>query len=163
MMTAQSEAELIRPHVVAVLAKMRERGLSQMDAYAALGREVDKSPTWVRRIIGRSPDVAIRLRDALNVRAAYERLCSSIEAAADAAEAKNALLREELHVARIGTSSAHSRADGDTPAAGPAARRPGRSPAPALVRADAGARVPSHPGSADLTDLPLWRAASGEE
>jgi hypothetical protein len=48
-------------------------------------------------------------------------------------------------------------------AAGPAPRRPGRSPAPALVRADAAPRVPRLPGAGDLSDLPLWRAANEEE
>jgi hypothetical protein len=48
-------------------------------------------------------------------------------------------------------------------AAGPAPRRPGRSPAPALVRADAAPRVSRLPGAGDLSDLPLWRAASEEE
>ncbi|MBN4095615.1 hypothetical protein [Methylobacterium sp. OT2] len=48
-------------------------------------------------------------------------------------------------------------------AAGPAPRRSGWSPAPALVRADAAPRVPGPRGSADLTDLPLWRAANEEE
>jgi hypothetical protein len=163
MVTAQSEADLVRPQIVAAVAKLRERGLSQMNAYAALGREVEKSPTWVRRIIGRSPDVAIRLRDALNVSAAYERLCARIEAAADAAEASNALLREELHAALGADSPALARTPGGTPAAGAAARSPGRTTAPALVRPDAAARVPGLPGAGDLTDLPLWRAATEED
>ncbi|MDP4005100.1 hypothetical protein [Methylobacterium sp. NEAU K] len=54
------------------------------------------------------------------------------------------------------------RAAGRTPE-GTAARRAGRSPAPALVGPDAAPCVPSLRASADLTDLPLWRAASEGE
>lgn len=163
MITAQSEADLIRPQIIAAVAKLRSRGLSQMDAYAALGREVEKSPTWIRRIIGRSPDVAIRLRDALNIGAAYARLCTSIEAAADAAEASNAVLREELHAALQARLSVRARTPGGAPAAGSAARRPGRAASSALVRPLPAARVPASVSDADLTDLPLWRAVSEEE
>ena len=47
-------------------------------------------------------------------------------------------------------------------AAGATARRPGRSPAPALVRALPAPGVPAA-NAPELTDLPLWRVANEEE
>ncbi|WP_246686341.1 MULTISPECIES: hypothetical protein [unclassified Methylobacterium] len=162
MMTAEAEAGLIRPQVVALVAKLRADGLSTMGAYEALGGMVGKSDTWVRKVVGRSPDVAIRLRDALSVTAAYRRLCTSIEAAADDAAANNALLREELHAAVSSHRPAARGASGRAPAAGATARRPGRSAASTLVRSSA---APGVPAAADpsLNDLPLWRALNEGE
>lgn len=89
--------------------------------------------------------------------------------AAHAAECERQLRRlaHDVEITASVAGSAHPAvAEAETvlrAASGPAPRRPGRPPAPALVRADARALVPSLPGPADLTDLPLWRAANEEE
>ncbi|MFJ7660724.1 hypothetical protein ACIQYO_26745 [Methylobacterium sp. NPDC097178] len=135
---------------------------SKMAAYDAVGRRIGASGSWVRKFIGRQ-DTGLDGHVLHNIRAAYERLCTNIEAAADAAEATNALLREDLHAALRADRPAAARTPGGAPAAGAAPRRPGHAPAPALVGSDAAPRVSSLRGSADLTDLPLWRAANEEE
>lgn len=156
MITAEQALERLRPDLAEVVsAKQRVTG-SRMLAYEAVGSKLGRSATWVRKVLGRAPDVTVGLHDALNIRAAYERLCATIEAAADAAEARNDLLREDLHAALASNRSAPRRTAGGAPAAGAAPRRPGRAAAPALVRSNAGSRVPADPPG--VSDLPLWRA-----
>jgi hypothetical protein len=161
MVTADDELAFVRPGVVKAIEILRGRGLSQMGAYAALAGQVGKSPTWVRGIVGRDPTVGVRLRDALNLRAAYARLCTRIEAAADAEEALIATLTEELNAAR---PTGHAVAAQAAPAPvhrAAAPRRPGRPTVPALAPAHARSRAPRTP--VDLTDLPLWQAAHQEK
>lgn len=162
MITAEQAVEQVRPDLAAVVAAKEKILGSRMAAYDRLGTQLGRSPTWIRKVLGRAPDVMVGFHDALNISAAYQRLCSKIEASADAAEARNALLREDIDAALQGGRPAGARTPGGAPAAGAAARRPGRATAPALVGADAGARLPA---SIDpvLNDLPLWRAANEEE
>lgn len=156
MITAEQALERVRPDLAEVVsAKQRSTG-SRMLAYEAVGSKLGRSATWIRKVLGRAPDVTVGLHDALNIRAAYERLCASVEAAADAAEARNDLLREDLHAALQADRSARPRTPGGAPAAGAAARRAGRPAAPALARSNAGSRLPADP--AGVSDLPLWRA-----
>ncbi|MCJ2129251.1 hypothetical protein [Methylobacterium sp. E-045] len=160
MMTAEQELGLVRPNIVAAVEALQSRGMSRMDAYQALGSMLGKSQTWVRKVIGRQPDAAIYLRDALNIRTAYERLCARIEAAADEAETNNNALREELHAALAGAAAPLSGTDRNALAASPAARGPARREAPSpLVRSAVGkGALPS----LGVNDLPLWRAIEGE-
>lgn len=162
MLTASQARDESLPKLSALVRLAQSSMGSKMAAYDAVGRRIGTSGSWVRKFIGRQ-DTGLDGHVLHNIRTAYERLCSSIEAAADAAEASNALLREDLHAALRADRPADARTPGGAPATGAAARRPGRPPAPALVRSDARARVSGLPGPADLTDLPLWRAASGEE
>ena len=161
MVTADDELAFVRPGVVRALEILRGRGLSQMRAYEVLAGQVGKSPTWVRGIVGRDPNIGVRLRDALNLGAAYERLCARIEGAADAIETSNNALREELHAALSGAAAPLPGTNGTPVAEAAAARRPGRAPAPALARSHARSRaaVPM----ADVNDLPLWRALNDGE
>ena len=161
MVTATEAQDEVLPKLEK-LVKLAWSGTgSKMSAYDAVGRKIGASGSWVRKCLGRQP-VDLKGHVLLNIGAAYARLCTSIEAAADAAEASNALLREDLHAALQDRHPAPSRSGRAPSAAGAAARRPGRPPASALVVADAQARVPSSGGEA-LTDLPLWRAAKGGE
>ncbi|WP_124263025.1 hypothetical protein [Methylobacterium sp. XJLW] len=80
MITADHEAELLRAEIARAVAVLREQGVSQMDAYARIGDAAGKSESWVRKHLGRNPSVGVRLRDFLNIRAAYDRLCARVEA-----------------------------------------------------------------------------------
>ncbi len=159
MVTAQQELGLIRPNLVRLVAVIRKDGRSQMDAYDALGREIGKSSRWVRKVIGRDETAGIRLRDALNIRAAYERLCARVEGVADALEAGNDELRRELDAA-VGSDragAARPRAPGRPQRAAAVRRRATPSPTPFPAPA-----APLHVDASaprDLTDLPLFRAA----
>jgi hypothetical protein len=163
MMTAEQELGLVRPNIVAAVEALQSRGMSRMDAYQALGSMLGKSQTWVRKVIGRQPDAAIYLRDALNIRTAYERLCARIEAAADAAETNNNALREELHAALTGAAAPLQGTPGPAVAQAAAARGPGRAASTALVRSHVAANPRARSRAAlDVKDLPLWRAIEGE-
>lgn len=162
MLTASQARDETLPKLSALVRLAQSSMGSKMAAYDAVGRRIGASGSWVRKFMGRQ-DTGLDGHVLHNIRTAYERLCTKIEAAADAAEATNALLREDLHAAVRADRPAGVRTPGGAPAAGAAACRPGRSPAPALVRADAAARVSSLPGASELTDLPLWRAANEEE
>lgn len=159
MITAEQELGLIRPQIVRSVARLRKDGLSQMDAYEALGREIGKSSRWVRKVIGRDATAAVYLRDALNIRAAYERLCARVEAMADAIEAGNDELRRELDAA-LGSDRAGAARVRQSPRhaeAPPRCERPAPATAPLPPPA-----APLHVGAhapRDLTDLPLFRAA----
>jgi hypothetical protein len=161
MVTATQVQDSVLPKLTALVRLAQSGTGSKMTAYDAVGRRIGASGSWVRKFLGRQP-VALDGHVLLNIGTAYARLCSSIEAAADAAEASNALLREELNAALQADRPAGDRTPGGAPAAGAAARRPGRPSAPALVRALPASGV-SPADAADLTDLPLWRIASEEE
>ena len=161
MVTADDELAFVRPSVVKAIAILRGRGLSQMGAYEALAGQVGKSPSWVRGIVGRDPSIGVRLRDALNLNAAYGRLCARVEAAADADETSNAVLRGELNAALTGAAAPSTRSAGTTHAEAAAARRAVRPTVPALAPAYARSRAPRLP--MDLNDLPLWRASQQEK
>ncbi|WP_264046940.1 hypothetical protein [Methylobacterium flocculans] len=161
MVTADDELAFVRPGVVKAIEILRGRGLSQMGAYEVLAGQVGKSPSWVRGIVGRDPSIGVRLRDALNLSAAYERLCKRIEAAADAEEARIATLTEELHAALAARDPV---APSTLPAAvnrAAAPRRAVRPTVPALAPAHARSRAARVP--LDLNDLPLWRASHEEK
>lgn len=162
MVTATEAQDQVLPKLSALVRLAQNGTGSKMIAYDAVGRRIGASGSWVRKFLGRQP-VGLDGHVLLNIGAAYARLCSSIEAAADAAEASNALLREDLHAALQSPRTAAPRTPGGAPAAGTAARRPGRAPAPALVRPLPAAGVPHGGANADLTDLPLWRAANEED
>ncbi|ACB27670.1 hypothetical protein [Methylobacterium radiotolerans] len=162
MLTASQARDETLPKLSALVRLAQSSMGSKMAAYDAVGRRIGASGSWVRKFMGRQ-DTGLDGHVLHNIRAAYERLCSNIEAAADAAEATNALLREDLHAALRADRPAAARTPGGAPAAGAAPRRPGRAAASALVRPDARPRVPGLSGAGDLTDLPLWRAANEEE
>ena len=162
MITAEHEIGLVRPNVVASVKALQERGLSRMEAYSTLGSMLGKSQTWVRKVIGRQPDAAIYLRDALNIRSAYDRLCARIDAAAERVEGENNQLREAIDVALSASAAPHRGETGSSSAQAAAARRPGRPATSALVSARARAGVPTNQPPVGVNDLPLWRAIEEE-
>lgn len=160
MMTADQALEQIRPDLASIIA-VKERTLgSRMRAYESLGSKLGRSPTWIRKVLGRAPDVTVGLHDALNIRAAYERLCARVESAADALEAGNEELRRELDAALGGDRSVAASARGaalSRPAEAPAVSQRVEA-APAPVAPPAAAPRLRKKASSELTDLPLFGA-----
>lgn len=159
MMTADQAREEIRSPLDLLVRHHVERGAPRMRAYERVGTQIGRTPAWVQRVLGRRADASIGLHDALNIRAAYARLCDRIGAAADAVEAGNDELRRELDAALLGDRPVVARASGDAPAEAAAPRSPGRTaaPAPPVARPRKSA-----PLAADLSDLPLWRGVTEE-
>ena len=159
MVTADQALESIRPDLASVIAAQERNLGSRMLAYESLGSKIGRSPTWIRKVLGRAEDVTVGLHDALNIRAAYERLCARVENAADALEAGNQELRRELDAALGGDRAGSARPGSqDRPQAASALRQRAAS-LPASVPAPAAPlRVGAKPAR-DLTDLPLFRAA----
>ncbi|MFC7663982.1 hypothetical protein ACFQWF_16490 [Methylorubrum suomiense] len=93
MVTADQALESIRPDLASVIAAQERNLGSRMLAYESLGSKIGRSPTWIRKVLGRAEDVTVGLHDAFNIRTAYERLCARVEHAADALEAGNEELR----------------------------------------------------------------------
>lgn len=101
---AQSQA---LPLVHALFRDAHSRSGSRMAAYERTAEQIGRSPNWVRKLIGRRADAVVEHRDFLNIRAAYDRLCARIEAAAEHEEARADALRRTRHAAaREGDRSA---------------------------------------------------------
>ncbi len=96
---AQSQA---LPLVHALFREAHWRSGSRMAAYDTVAGQIDRSPNWVRKLIGRRADAIVEMCDWLNISAAYDRLCARVEAAADHEEARAAALREMRHEAGEG-------------------------------------------------------------
>lgn len=161
MITAEQALERARSPLAALVAERERSAGSRMRAYGLVGAPLGRSATWVRKVLGRAPDVSVGLHDALNIAALYERVCARIEARADKVEAGNNALREELHAALSGAAAPLARTQGPAVAEAAAPRRPGRPTVPALAPAHARSRAPRAP--VDLTELPLFRAAQEGE
>jgi len=158
MMTAEQALEQIRPDLASIIA-VKERTLgSRMRAYESLGSKLGRSPTWIRKVLGRAPDVTVGLHDALNIRAAYERLCKHIADGTDAIEAENQKLRRELDAALRGDRPTSARLGGSPSAAEAPAVSARVAPASAPVAAPAAAPRLRAKASGDLTELPLFGA-----
>lgn len=91
---AQSQA---LPLVHALFRDAHWQSGSRMAAYERTAEQIGRSPNWVRKLIGRREDAVVEHRDFLNIRAAYDRLCARIEAAAEHEEARADVLRSIRH------------------------------------------------------------------
>lgn len=158
MMTAEQALEQIRPDLASIIA-VKERTLgSRMRAYESLGSKLGRSPTWIRKVLGRAPDVTVGMHDALNIRAAYERLCKHIADGTDAIEAENQKLRRELDAALRGDRPTSARLGGAPSAAEAPAVSARVAPASTPVASPAAAPRLRAKASGDLTELPLFGA-----
>lgn len=110
MVTADVEAELLRAEIRHAIKALRDQGVSQMDAYTLIGNSVGRSASWVRKHHGRNPFVGVRLRDFLNIRAAYDRLCTRIEDAAERIEAEAQTIERQSDAVRDRRPEAVARA-----------------------------------------------------
>lgn len=161
MMTAEQALEQIRPDLASIIA-VKERSLgSRMRAYESLGSKLGRSPTWIRKVLGRAPDVTVGLHDALNIRAAYERLCKHIADGTDAIEAENQKLRRELDAALRGDRAATARLGGTPSSAAGTAVSERVATAPSPVPPPAAAPRLRKKASGELTELPLFQLDRG--
>lgn len=159
MLTAAQTFDDKRGKIVDLVAKLTDERGSKMDAYRALGSMLGTSSAWVRRIVGRRDDVRIDHHVALRIRDLHDRLCVRVARAADAAEARNALIQEQIDAA-VQASPAAGLGLGSAPASPAAAAR---GPFPALLPALALARsrmAPPAQSSLELNDLPLFQSTA---
>ena len=77
MTTADQAADLVRPNMLTAVEALRSRGYSKMQAYSAIGRDMGRSVTWLRKVIGRQPDAFVGFHDFLNL----NEICSRLERA----------------------------------------------------------------------------------
>ena len=96
-----------------VRAEWRRHG-SKMRAYAEVADLVGKSPSWLRKLLGRADGIAIGAHEYLNIAAAYAALCERIEAAAAHERAITARLQEAAHAALASDPRLHHRGAGAT-------------------------------------------------
>ena len=73
-MTAEDASEFVRPELVSAIEALRKRGLSKMQAYAAVGKGIGKSSDWVRYLVGRQSRVSVALHDYFNLKRYVTRL-----------------------------------------------------------------------------------------
>ena len=145
-----------RAMVVDIVNALTESRGKKMGAYRALGDLVGKSSTYVRRIISRDPTVRIDHHVALRIRDLHDRLCVRVARAAEAAEARNAELQEQIDDAVLAAGAPAARlASAPAPEMAPP-QRPARSAAPALAFPSPRTRGPAQ-ASLELNDLPLWQ------
>lgn len=73
----------------------RETG-SKMLAYERAAQSTGATVGWLRKFIGRCPDVRPDLVTGMNINEAYRRLCSRVERWADEVRAEAAQMREQI-------------------------------------------------------------------
>lgn len=83
MQTADSVLNKLRP-LAAMLVKHKqfETG-SKMQAYERVASKVGASSSWLRKLIGRQPNVDVAAHQYLNILSLYRKLCERIEAKAE--------------------------------------------------------------------------------
>lgn len=158
MMTADQALEQIRPDLASIIAAKERKLGSRMRAYESLGSKLGRSPTWIRKVLGRAPDVTVGLHDALNIRAAYERLCKHIADGTEAIEAENQKLRRELDAALRGDRAASARLGGAPSAAEAPALSQRVAPASSPALAPSAAPRLRKKTAGALSELPLFGA-----
>lgn len=99
MVTAADTLARARPLVAALVEREERRCGSRMAAYDIIGGAIGKSPSWVRKLLGRQDQVAVELHDFLNIALAYRRLCQRVEGAAERERKRAAALRREANAA----------------------------------------------------------------
>jgi hypothetical protein len=72
---------------------------SRMAAYDRVGSMIGASAGWLRKFIGRCPDVSPDLVVGFNLLQIYDRVCTRVEQAADNERSRAAALRAENHEA----------------------------------------------------------------
>lgn len=80
MITADEAREAVRHPLTLLIDHQVEQGAARMQAYGRVAALIGRSSAWVQRIIGRDAEATVGLHDALNIRAAYDRVCARVEA-----------------------------------------------------------------------------------
>lgn len=79
-----------------LVRKETDRVGSKMLAYEAVASKVGRSPSWVRKLLGRHPDAKLDVPTWLNIRRHYEHLCERVEADAARLKAELHSLKDEI-------------------------------------------------------------------
>ena len=96
MVSASDTLERARPFAAALIEREERHTGSRMSAYERVANMVGVSPSWLRKLIGRQPDVKeVAAHEFLNIAAAYRSLCLRIEAEAEQERRKATVLREQ--------------------------------------------------------------------
>lgn len=93
----------------------RETG-SRMVAYERVGSMIGASSGWLRKFIGRSPDVRPDLIVGFNLLQIYDRVCTRVEQASENERSRAAALRAENHEAVTSAMELVARASRAPPA-----------------------------------------------
>jgi hypothetical protein len=96
MVNAADTLEQARPWAVALVENQERNAGSRMAAYERVASMVGVSPSWLRKLIGRAPEVKeIATHETMNLAAAYSALCLRIEAAAERERQAAAAMRRQ--------------------------------------------------------------------
>jgi len=81
--TADETTERVRPLLSKIIQhKVRETG-SKMVAYSKVAAKIGGSASWLRKLLGRQPNVDLAAHQFLNILTLYRKLCDRIEAEAE--------------------------------------------------------------------------------
>lgn len=97
MLTGDDILSHTRPLVSALVEHNRRETGSKMTAYERVARKIGASPVWVRKLLGRQPNVDVAAHQYLNIVGLYRRLCARIEAKAEEERRKLDLLLGHHH------------------------------------------------------------------
>lgn len=103
--TMQNSAHILglaRSAAATLVEREQRKTGSRMTAYEAIAASIGTSSSWVRKFVGRSPDVKPDLVIGLNILSLYNTLCTRVEQEAEIERAKCHALRDEIHEATQG-------------------------------------------------------------
>lgn len=95
MLTAHQAIDHARPLAEKLVEFARRATGSRMAAYESVARKIGASPSWLRKFIGRQPNVDLGAHQYLNVISLYRRLCERVEAEAENERRKLELILEQ--------------------------------------------------------------------
>jgi hypothetical protein len=124
--TAEETTERVRPLLLKIVQhKVRETG-SKMVAYSKVAAKIGGSASWLRKLLGRQPNVDLAAHQFLNILSLYRKLCERVEA-----EAENERVRLEHLWSETDASIASNLSMGSSPA--PATGRANRIQGPSAA------------------------------
>lgn len=94
--TSTADVSRVRADVKEMFTREKARGGGKMVAYRTVGRQVGRSSSWVRRFLA-EVDVGLSYEVWCRIRAAYIAYCERIEAEAEAAKNRAAVLRAQAN------------------------------------------------------------------
>ncbi|WP_091678466.1 hypothetical protein [Methylobacterium sp. 275MFSha3.1] len=133
MVTVEQANEVARDPLLRLVLDRKDRTGSLMAAYDDVGGCLGRSPSWVRKVIGRAADVSVGLHDWLNINT----LCARLDAASARLEAATAAREEARRAVREAAAVAGPLRSG---------RDSGPAVAPACVMPGTLAELPRAPG-----------------
>lgn len=96
MVTVEQANEVARDPLLRLVLDRKDLTGSLMAAYDDVGERLGRSPSWVRKVIGRAADVTVGLHDWLNINT----LCARLDAASERLEAATTAREEARRAVR---------------------------------------------------------------